>query len=69
MILIREYEFGLVSYDFFIENVADCGDLSIADVGEECLAFYARLANGYHSNRYYIKPYNQYADWFDKEDK
>lgn len=66
MILIREYEFGLVSYDFFIQNVADCGELSIADVGEECLEFYSRLAGGYHEKKYYIKPFKQYADWYSR---
>lgn len=65
--IIYMYEFGLVPFSEFTEKVADSGQMTIEEVGEDCFAFYVRLAANYHNNRYYIKPYELYSSFYERE--
>lgn len=55
MNLIRQYEFGLLSYVEFSEELWGYGQLLINEVSEECFSFYINAAE----NEYYIYPYKR----------
>lgn len=59
MNIIRQYEFGLLPYSDFSEEIWGYGQLLINEVGERCFSFYIDATE----KEYYIYPYREDLIW------
>ena len=57
--LIKQYELGNISRDFFLEQVLGCGQQTIAEEGIERFCFYLERSAGRVSYDYFVIPYQK----------
>lgn len=57
--LIKQYELGNISRDFFLEQVLGCGQQTLAEEGLDRFKFYLERSAGRIEYDYYIIPYKR----------